>query len=53
MVFAASASVTVSTCEVYAENVAVPTGAWLLYDGEDRHVGRLTKYVQVHNDVND
>lgn len=42
-----------STCEVYADNVAVPAGAWLLYDGDDRHVGRLTKYVQVVSNVND
>ena len=40
-------SVCVSTCEVYADNVALPAGAWLLYEGEDRHVGRISKYVQV------
>jgi hypothetical protein len=46
-------SVTASTCEVYADNVAVPAGAWLLYDGDDRHIGKLSKYVQVLPDVND
>lgn len=46
-------SVTASTCEIYADNVAVPAGAWLLYDGDDRHVGKLTKYVQVLRNVND
>lgn len=45
--------VTASTCEVYADNVAPPTGAWLLYNGDDRHVGRLTKYAQVLSDVDD
>lgn len=49
----ALAQVCASTCEVYADNVAVPADAWLLYDGEDRHVGRLTKYVQVTSNVND
>jgi hypothetical protein len=41
--------VTASTVELYAGNVALPAGAWLLYDGDDRHVGRLTKYVQLHD----
>ncbi|HLL19263.1 MAG TPA: DUF3182 family protein [Rubrivivax sp.] len=46
-------SVTASTCELYADNVAVPAGAWLLYDGDDPQVGRLTKYAQVLSHVDD
>ena len=46
-------SVTASTCELYADNVAVPSGAWLLYDGDDAQVGRLTKYAQVRSHVDD
>ncbi|HZF79309.1 MAG TPA: DUF3182 family protein [Rubrivivax sp.] len=46
-------SVTASTCELYADNVAVPAGAWLLYDGDDPKVGRLTKYAQVRSHVHD
>jgi hypothetical protein len=44
-------SVTASTCELYADNVAVPAGAWLLYDGDDPQVGRLTKYAEVRSHV--
>ena len=50
---AALHSVTASTCELYADNVAVPAGAWLLYDGNDPKVGRLTKYAQVRSHVDD
>jgi len=32
------------TCERYGGNTPVPTGAWLLYDGVDDRVGRITKY---------
>ncbi|HLL13367.1 MAG TPA: DUF3182 family protein, partial [Rubrivivax sp.] len=46
-------SVTASTCELYADNVVVPAGAWLLYDGDDPKVGRLTKYAQVRSHVDD
>jgi Protein of unknown function (DUF3182) len=42
-----------STHECYAEAVSLPPGARQLYDGEDAHVGRLVKYVQVlaHGDL--
>lgn len=33
-----------STCERYGGGVAVPAGAWLLYDGVDARAGRITKY---------
>jgi hypothetical protein len=40
-----------STTEVYADEVKLPRGAWLLYDGPDTHGGRLVKYAQVRPDV--
>jgi hypothetical protein len=36
-----------STNEVYGEEAAAPPGAWVHYDGPDKHGGRLIKYVQV------
>lgn len=36
-----------STNEVYGEEDAAPPGAWIHYDGPDKHGGRLVKYVQV------
>lgn len=42
-----------STHEHYADQVTLPPGARLLYDGVDPHVGRLVKYAQVqaHGDL--
>jgi hypothetical protein len=40
-----------STCEIYADQVQLPAGAWLLYDGPDRQGGRLVKFAQVTTDV--
>lgn len=42
-----------STHEVYADGVDLPPGARRLYEGDDAHVGRLVKYVQVlaHGDL--
>jgi hypothetical protein len=40
-----------STCEIYADQVQLPAGAWLLYDGPDRQGGRLVKFAQVTKDV--
>jgi hypothetical protein len=40
-----------STREVYADEVALPPGAWLLYDGPDRQGGRLVKFAEVTPDV--
>jgi Protein of unknown function (DUF3182) len=40
-----------STCEIYADEVTLPPGAWVLYDGPDRQGGRLVKYVEVTADV--
>ena len=36
-----------STHEVYGEDGAAPPGAWVHFDGQDKHGGRLVKYVQV------
>jgi hypothetical protein len=52
--FAADSSlqrVRASTCEIYADQVQLPAGAWLLYDGPDRQGGRLVKFAQVTTDV--
>lgn len=40
-----------STCETYADDVTLPPGAWVLYDGPDPHGGRLVKHVMVSKDV--
>lgn len=42
-----------STHECYADQVTLPPGARLLYDGVDPHVGRLVKYawLQGHGDL--
>jgi len=39
-----------STHEVYGDDVTVPPGARIFYDGIDEHVGRLTKYTLVETD---
>lgn len=36
-----------STHELYADDVAVPEGATVTYDGDDAQVGRLVKYARV------
>jgi hypothetical protein len=40
-----------STVEAYGDDVEVPKEATLYYRGTDAHVGRITKYVEVHADA--
>lgn len=42
------AKVRASTTEVHGSEVAVPPGATVYFQGEDPHVGPMTKYAQVH-----
>jgi hypothetical protein len=42
-----------STTEVYGPHVRVPDGATLYYQGDDEHVGPITKYAQVHHDADE
>jgi hypothetical protein len=44
------AQVVASTREVYGANVQVPAGAEIYFQGEDRHVGPLTKYARLEPD---
>lgn len=44
-------SVRASTAEVHGPLATVPEGATLYYQGDDEHVGPITKYAQVHRDA--
>lgn len=45
------AGVRATSTEVYGEDVSVPQGATVYFDGADNHGGRLTKYVMISRHV--